>query len=139
MSKADEERGFELLKIEYAACWERTTLNISLIQTTEFYAIGACAAIFAFALGSDNAGTHPELLWLCPAIAFLGWIRFESLNSGIRVLSRYIQLVEQQYPEIRFNHFRREANSWYTIKWQRRTLWLVMSCISLWFAVWPPS
>jgi hypothetical protein len=139
MIKADEERGFDLLKIEYAACWERITLNISLIQTTEFYAVGTCAAIFAFAVGSDKTGPRPELLWLCPAIAFLGWIRFESLNNAIRVLSRYIQSVEERYPEIRFNHFRRETNSWYTIKWQRRTLWLVVFCISLLFAVWPPS
>ncbi|RVD58878.1 hypothetical protein EN866_19440 [Mesorhizobium sp. M2D.F.Ca.ET.223.01.1.1] len=131
MQRAETEIERGLLIEEYKSCRELIGRNIDIIEKSEVYAIGACAAIFVFVLGVSDPLLYRIAAWLPLVVSILGLIRYIGIDSTIHKINDYLEKVEAEYTCIGWTTFYRAANTDKILKKSRYSFWGGLILVSL--------
>lgn len=131
----EESTEHKLLVEEYKSCRELIAKNIDIIERTEVYAVGACAAIFVFSLSATVKGVAIASAWLPVVIAVLGLVRFWGLDDTIDKINSYFITIENRFETIKWTTYYREKNKKKLLKKTRYGFWFVLIVVSVVFGI----
>ena len=120
-----------LLIEEYKSCRELILKNIDIMEKTEVYATGACAAIFVFSLQSSDRIVSVVTAWLPIIITILGILRFYGLDDVIDKINGHLIELERAHPPLNWTTYYRANNSSKALKKTRYGFWAALLAATL--------
>lgn len=120
-----------LLVEEYKSCRELILKNIDIMEKTEVYATGACAAIFVFSLQSSDHIVSVITAWLPVFITMLGFLRFYGLDDVIDKINGHLVELETRNPPLNWTKYYRAHNTSKVLKKTRYSFWFALFVTTL--------
>jgi hypothetical protein len=110
---------------EYEFCRQLIIENISVIEKTEIYAVGAVAATIAFSASQSN----PLLAFLSSLlpliISIIGFTRFFGMDKTIGRINSYLITLEEKQPNIKWTEYYRHSKP-RALKLSRWWIWGIL-------------
>ncbi len=135
LSTSIDKPSADLVVEEYKACRALISQNITIMEQTETYAVGAVAASASFTIGMNAHLLAIFSAWIPLMITGFGHRRFRALQQTIRRIDRYIQdRVEKSWPVIGYTSYYRSEND-HSLSASRDGLWTTMRRCSIAFGI----